>query len=668
MKSKKIYVGLLVIIMLFISVPVEALENDSQIDTSKEDITIVDDDINIEQDKETTIEEDVLTENSTTDNNSIIYSEPKDSELKENSIPKDNSNIITNDVLNGWSYENGNTYYYVNGEKVHGFYNIAGVTYYFGATSGKLMTGWQEVSEGRFYLYSDGSIKEGWQDIEGNRYYVRDKFVLRGFNDIAGVTYYFGATSGKLMTGWQEVSEGRFYLYSDGSIKEGWQEIEGKTYYVRNNFILRGKQEVDGLEYEFDKQTGVLQEGKQVTSDNKVFFIDEDGNRLYGWQEVDGERYYVADDGFAVHGFQNIAGKTYFFGLTSGKMLTGWQEVSEGRFYLYSDGSIKEGWQDIEGNRYYVRDKFVLRGFNDIAGVTYYFGATSGKMMTGWQNLGNNIFYLGIDGILVYGNQTIEGRNYLFNEDGYLQGFTYGSNGNVLYYHNPDGSQAKGVQRIAGKYYKFDEITGAFECFVNQRIVIDVSYHQGVIDWDAVKNSGMVDAVILRLGYSTDGLDAQFLRNVNELNRLGIPYTVYLFSYAENAYEAGLEADFLINTIKNNPVYISSNIFSIYYDLEDWIISSTGQNSYGISKETYASMITTFANKVKDALGIDVKVYASTNYIETRFPDSVSSYIGWVAQWGPECTYDGTYEGWQYTDAGSVPGISGNVDMSIFYY
>ena len=349
-------------------------------------------------------------------------------------------------------------------------------------------------------------------------------------------------------------------------------------------------------------------------------------------------------------------------------MLTGWQEVSEGRFYLYSDGSIKEGWQDIEGNRYYVRDKFVLRGFNDIAGVTYYFGATSGKMMTGWQNLGNNIFYLGIDGILVYGNQTIEGRNYLFNEDGYLQGFTYGSNGNVLYYHNPDGSQAKGVQRIAGKYYKFDEITGAFECFVNQRIVIDVSYHQGVIDWDAVKNSGMVDAVILRLGYSTDGLDAQFLRNVNELNRLGIPYTVYLFSYAENAYEAGLEADFLINTIKNNPVYISSNIFSIYYDLEDWIISSTGQNSYGISKETYASMITTFANKVKDALGIDVKVYASTNYIETRFPDSVSSYIGWVAQWGPECTYDGTYEGWQYTDAGSVPGISGNVDMSIFYY
>ena len=104
-----------------------------------------------------------------------------------------------------------------------------------------------------------------------------------------------------------------------------------------------------------------------------------------------------------------------------------------------------------------------------------------------------------------------------------------------MYYHNPDGSQAKGVQRMAGRYYKFNEITGTFEGYVNQRIVIDVSSHQGTIDWEAVKNSGMVDAVILRLGYASQTVDAQFLRNVSELNRLGIPYTVYLFKYAENA-------------------------------------------------------------------------------------------------------------------------------------
>lgn len=227
---------------------------------------------------------------------------------------------------------------------------------------------------------------------------------------------------------------------------------------------------------------------------------------------------------------------------------------------------------------------------------------------------------------------------------------------------------AKGIQRMAGKYYQFNEYTGAFEKYVNQKIVIDVSAHQGNIDWEAVKNSGMVDAVILRAGYGVSWTDAYFQRNVQELNRLGIPYSVYLFSYAENANEASMEADNLINIIKNTGANIASDIFSIYYDLEDWTISSTGENSYGISQQTYQEMFNSFSSKVESALGVDVKIYASKNYIETRFPETLRPEIGWVAQWGPELTYNGTYEGWQYTSDGSVPGINGRVDMSIFYY
>ena len=477
----------------------------------------------------------------------------------------------------------------------------------------------------------------------------------------------FGASSGKVMTGWQEVSEGRFYLYSDGSIKEGWQIIDGKTYYVKDNYILRGKQEIEGLLYDFDNETGILAEGMQVTADNKIFFIDKNGNRLYGWQEENGFKYYVAEDGFAVHGFYKVDEKTYYFGATSGKLLTGWQEVSEGRFYLYSDGSVKEGWQDIDDNRYYVRDNFVLRGFDEVDGVTYYFGASSGKLMTGWQNLDNNIFYLGTDGILVYGNQTIDGRDYIFNEEGFLQGFTYDDNGN-MYYHNPDGSEAKGVQRIAGRYYKFNEITGAFENFVNQKIVIDVSVHQGEIDWEAVKNSGMVDAVILRLGFGSYSMDEQFLRNVSELERLGIPYSVYLFSYAENNEEAAAEADFVINTIRNYNISIATDIFPIFYDIEGWAYNDGSHNNNHLTESAYEGIITTFINRVEEALGIATRVYTNTDYAETRLPDSVAQYITWVAQWGDECTYEGSYNGWQYTSDGSVPGIDGRVDMNIFYY
>ena len=69
---------------------------------------------------------------------------------------------------------------------------------------------------------------------------------------------------------------------------------------------------------------------------------------------------------------------------------------------------------------------------------------------------------------------------------------------------------------------------------------------------------------------------------------------MYLFSYAENANEALMESNFLINAIRNHNVNIASNIFGIYYDLEDWIIKSTGENSYDISKDTYGQMITTF--------------------------------------------------------------------------
>ena len=266
----------------------------------------------------------------------------------------------------------------------------------------------------------------------------------------------------------------------------------------------------------------------------------------------------------------------------------------------------------------------------------------------------------------MYGNQNIEGRDYTFGEDGFLDGFK--STGNTFVYYNPDGSLALGIQRMAGRYYQFNEYTGAFEKYVNQRIVIDVSQHQGYIDWEAVKNSGMVDAVILRAGYGVSWTDSQFARNVAELNRLGIPYSVYLFSYAENGNEASMEADNLINILKNNQANIASNIFSIYYDLEDWYIGSTGENSNSISKEDYQNMFNSFSSKVESALGIDVKIYASKNFIEKRFPETLRPEIGWVAQWGPELTYDGTYQGWQYTSDGTVPGINGRVDMNIFYY
>ena len=385
-----------------------------------------------------------------------------------------------------------------------------------------------------------------------------------------------------------------------------------------------------------------------------------------GWSIENNETYYYEND-IKISGFKEIEGKIYFFSYINSALKTGWQHLEGKAFYLNEDGTINQGWKEIEKEKYYFgNDGFALKGFQEIEGKTYFFSNVNNILKKDWQCLNNNYFYLTQEGEVLFGSQTIEGRNYLFDNNGFLQGFKYINN--KMYYYNPDGTQAKGIQRMAGRYFKFNSITGEFEKIEKKKIVIDVSSHNGVIDWNKVKNSGKVDGVILRLGYSVGFIDTSFLRNVNELNRLGIPYSVYLFSYAVNPYEAGLEADFVIRTIRNNPVKIASNLFSIYYDLESWFISSTGENSNNISKEAYGGMITTFADKIKSNLGIEARVYASKSYVYERFPSYAWPYATWIAQWGPEITYKEAYEGWQYTNNGSIPGINGRVDMSIFYY
>ena len=168
----------------------------------------------------------------------------------------------------------------------------------------------------------------------------------------------------------------------------------------------------------------------------------------------------------------------------------------------------------------------------------------------------------------------------------------------------------------------------------------------------------MVDAVILRLGYGDQWFDNKFFKNKAELERLGIPYSIYLFSYAENKNEALAESNFVINSVRNHNINIATNIFSIYYDLEDWIVRSTGENSYGISKDTYGEMITTFVDNIERNLWIKAIVYASEYYVYDRFPEYTYKYATWIANWTKAgITYPYNYEGWQFTSKANIPGI-----------
>ena len=639
------------------------------------------------------------------------------------------SNVYAED---GWITENGNTYYYENNIKVSGFKEIDGKLYFFSRVNNVLKKGWQNDNTGKWYQNNEGEVVKGIQSVEGKTYYFNDKgFLTNGFVTVDGKIYFFSRATNQLKTGWQNDNTGKWYQNENGELVIGLQEIDGKKYYfnekgmLKNGFIwideklyffsratnqlktgwqndnngkwyqneegevLRGLQTIDGEKYYFNNN-GLLSGGFVWDNDKLYFFSrvtyklktgwqndntgkwyqNSDGEVLRGLQTIDGEKYYFNDNGILSGGFaRDIDNKLYFFSRVTYKLKTGWQNDETGKWYQNKNGEVVIGLQEIDGKKYFFNeDGLIQKGFITIDGKIYFFSMGNYALKTGWQHTAPDTYwYQDSTGALVTGPQTINGRNYVFNEKtGLMEGFV--KENNKLYYYDPDGTLNKGVQYMTDQFWKFDASTGVFDKYVRQIRVIDISTHNGVIDWNKVKASNQVDGVILRLGYGQNFMDSRFLYNKSELERLGIPYSVYLFSYAENKTEAQKEADFVVRTIQNEAVKIASNIFAVYYDLEDWEIHSTGENSYGISQDTYGEMITTFVRTIENNLGVRGRVYASKNYIETRFPSYARDYATWVAQWNDTITYKGNYEGWQYTSTGSVPGINGNVDMNIFYY
>ena len=187
---------------------------------------------------------------------------------------------------------------------------------------------------------------------------------------------------------------------------------------------------------------------------------------------------------------------------------------------------------------------------------------------------------------------------------------------------------------------------------------IDVSEFQGKIDWEKVKNDG-IEFAILRCGYGMDFLnqdDVEYERNANECERLGIPYGVYLMSYANTVEKARSEAKHVLRLIEGRKISLG-----VWHDIED------NGTSGAINKETLTNIINTFCNTIKNA-GYKVGVYANLNWLGNKIEKTIKdNYDIWVAQYYSKCEYEGKYIMWQHTSSGKVNGISTNVDMNILY-
>ncbi len=314
----------------------------------------------------------------------------------------------------------------------------------------------------------------------------------------------------------------------------------------------------------------------------------------------------------------------------------------------------------IIGNYYYCfdTDGKMIRGFHTINNKKFFFSRVDGHMKLGWQFIDGEKYYFDINYGMATGWVTIGGLEYYFNEDGTLKLGFYQKDG-YTYYVDDNGIMATDWTIIEGRKFFFNSLGQMIA--KDAKMVIDVSKFQGQIDWETVKNYGMVDGVILRVGFGSINEDERLAYNISELKRLGIPYGVYLFSYAENGIEAIAEANATTDLIKK---YNMNPTLGIYYDIEDWTAGSA--NSYGITQETYQIIVENFISTMK-AYGYNSYVYTGLNFALNRFNEETRKYIRWIAQYNHVCTYPGEYDMWQYSSTERIPGINTNVDVNVLF-
>lgn len=197
--------------------------------------------------------------------------------------------------------------------------------------------------------------------------------------------------------------------------------------------------------------------------------------------------------------------------------------------------------------------------------------------------------------------------------------------------------------------------------------VIDVSSWQGDIDWAKAKADG-VEGAIIRLGFGWgNDADAKAQRNINECKRLGIPFGIYWYSYAEDASGSRQEGNDVVSKLRQFGVRPNDLKYPVYYDLESW--TWTGHTPPN-DPNVYNGIVNAWYGALQSGGYQNLGVYSYTSYLQGPLNNAnIYAKTRWVAQYGPqmEFTAFGTNDrGWQYTSSGQINGISGSVDMNAF--
>ena len=534
-------------------------------------------------------------------------------------------------VSPGWSYQGGKWYYALSGGKVFrgDWKKIGGVWYAFHDNGVMYAHEWS----GSYFLKDSGAMADNewvfdrnynsWFYIKPGGAYARNEwkgdYYLKGGGYMAKSEFIYDSKY-----------QATYYLDASGKyVRDQWREIDGKWYHFRKYGEMDTSKWIGSY---YVKSDGAMAASELVYDPTYIssFYFDENGKYLNKqWKEIDGEWYYFKDGGY-------IAKNEWV-----------------GSYFIKGNGRMAKNemqYDQSTGSSYYFKEDgtFAKNYWAKVGGYWYYFKGNGKVARKEWIE---NKYYVLDNGKMATGTHIIDHYQYVFD-----------GSGNVL---SKKAVDIGWVEKDGKRYF----YNGASQRLGDEttKKVMDISEHQGYIsNWEGIIKDNNIDAVIVRIGYS-GAEDKHLAHNISELNRLGVPYGIYLYTYASTEADGVEDAEQTIALIKK---YNIKPTYPIYFDLEDWRYTN-GAKSAPTDTTTWVKIWKAYRDTMAKAGYTNVRIYSYQYLLQNRLNDpEILKYVDWVAAYTPQLTYQLPYSqpswGWQYTDKEFVTGL-GNVDMSVWF-
>jgi len=543
---------------------------------------------------------------------------------------------------------------------------------------------WSKVSKAtgyRVYKYNSSKEKyELYKDLKTNKITIKNlksseayKFKVRAYKTVKGKNEY-GIYSDVLSTATKPivVKNVKVKSQTDNSISLTWDIVKRATGY--RVYIYNASK--DSYDYHSYSKTNsiTLQKLKPAT----VYRI-----RVRAYKQVDSTRVLGPNPEKTLETFTKPSEVTNFIEtentLTSLKL--SWDKMSdlaEYEIYMYNSSSKKYEYMDKTLNtsyevlnlKYANGYKFRIRAYITINGKEYYgdyIGLQAGTLpnkVTGLKSTEQTQTSITIEW------DELEEANgyavYIFSDTSQSYKLHKKTKENNMIINDLDIARfykiyVKSYVTIEGKTYYSEEsktISQKTLSTDNIKAGIDVSKHQGEIDWERVKDQ--IDFAIIRLGWignkNNHTLDTWFEKNYSECKRLGIPVGVYVYNYCNSVDTAKQAANWTIKKLEGKTLELP-----VFIDMEDSSIASLGKNKL-------SNICIEFNNIIAKA-NFEPGIYANRNWFDNYLnKDLRTKYTCWIAHYtNTDQNYDEEFSIWQYTSKGLIKGISGDVDLNIIY-